>query len=222
MAWQREVGGDLLAHSLGRSVTAIPLQASGLDRRRVEDWAAEIVGGSLRALRHVFGYDRAALNILWRPPLERLKAPQLHFLMGYWNDLAAGRPMPQAREIDALAMRPALGYVNLLEVVEDGRDFRYRVFGSAIAAVAGFDMTGRPASALRARTEAIELALALYRAVTARREPLLIEHGPPSTISSVAWHNLILPLADAAGAVSRLLGGAVPVARDGRALLPRL
>jgi hypothetical protein len=203
-------------------VTATPLQASGVDWGRVEGWTAEIVSGSLRALRQTFGQDRSGPSILWRPPLARLAAPQLHFLMGYWSGLAGARPMPHAREIDALEMRPALGYVSLLEVIGDGRDFRYRVFGSAIAAIVGFDMTGRPVSALRARSEVAEFALAIYRAVLARREPLLTEHGPPSTISSVAWHNLVLPLADAGGAVVRLLAGAVPVARDGRALLPRL
>jgi hypothetical protein len=130
--------------------------------------------------------------------------------------------MPLTREIDALDMRPALGYVSLLDVIEKGRDFRYRVFGSAIAAVAGFDMTGRNASALKAGAEAVAFALALFRAVVERREPLLTEHGPPSTVNSVAWHSLILPLGDGSGAVTRLLSGAVPVARDGRALLPRL
>jgi hypothetical protein len=203
-------------------VTAIPLPPSAVDWRRVEHWTAEIAGGSLRALRKTFGQGRGGPSILWRPPLSRLAAPQLHFLMGYWNGLAGARAMPEAREIDALEMRPALGYVSLLEVIEDGRDFRYRVFGSAIAAVVGFDMTGRPASALKARAEVAEFALAIYRAVLARGEPLLAEHGPPSTISSVAWHSLVLPLADPGGAVVRLLAGAVPVARDGRALLPRL
>jgi hypothetical protein len=203
-------------------VTAIPLQPSAVDWRRVEHWTAEISSGSLRALRQTFGQGRSGPSILWRPPLSRLAAPQLHFLMGYWNGLAGARAMPEAREIDALEMRPALGYVSLLEVIEDGRDFRYRVFGSAIAAVVGFDMTGRPASALKARAEVAEFALAIYRAVLARGEPLLAEHGPPSTISSVAWHSLVLPLANPGGAVVRLLTGAVPVARDGRALLPRL
>jgi hypothetical protein len=203
-------------------VAAIPLQAPCVDWRRVEDWTAEIASGALRRLHQTFGADRSGPSIVWRPPLARLTAPQLRFLREYWGDLAGARPMPQTRDIDAVEMRPALGYISLLDVVENGRDFRYRVFGSAIAAVTGFDMTGRPASALKARTEVVEFALAIYRAVVERREPLLTEHGPPSTVSSVAWHSLVLPLADAGGAVARLLAGAVPVARDGRALLPRL
>jgi hypothetical protein len=206
----------------GPEVTVVPLQPSCVDWRRIEGWTAEIVSGPLRSLRQTFGADRVGPTILWRPPVPRLAAPQLRFLMEYWGHLAGGRPMPQARDIDAVEMRPALGHVNLLDVIEQGRDFRYRVFGSAIAAVTGFDMTGRRASALRARTEVVEFALAIYRAVVERGEPLLTEHGPPSTVSSIAWHSLILPLADASGGVARLLAGAVPVARDGRALLPRL
>jgi hypothetical protein len=199
-----------------------PLQPSRLDWRRIEGWTAEIRTGALRNLYETFGADGSGPRILWQPPIERLAAPQLRFLMDYWTGLAGDRPMPPARAIDAVEMRPALGYVNLLDVVEEGRDFRYRVFGSAIAAVTGFDMTGRCTSDLKARTEAVEFALALHRAVVERGTPLLIEHGPPSTLSSVAWHNLILPLAGTEGTVARLLAGAVPMARDGRALLPRL
>lgn len=201
---------------------ASPLEPPRLDWRRIEDWTAEIASGSPHSLQRTFGGPDTAPKIVWSPPMERLSAPQLRFLMEYWAALADDRPVPPARAVDAIAMRPALGYVHLLDVIEDARDFRYRVFGSAIAAVAGFDMTGRVASALKARPEAVEFALAIYRAVVDRRLPLLIEHGPPSTVSSVGWHSLVLPLANDRGDVARLLAGAVPMARDGRALLPRL
>lgn len=50
--------------------------------------------------------------------------------------------MPLASEIDALEMRPALGYGMLVEPVDGGADFRDRLYGSNLAAVSGFDMTG--------------------------------------------------------------------------------
>src|SRR6185312_7708747 len=150
-------------------------------------------------------------------------AAQLRFLVRYWSDLAGARAMPRAQEIDALEMRPALGYINLLDVIENGEDFRYRVFGSIIAAVAGYDMTGRTVSALKVAPYMAEFALATCRAVVLRGQPLLTEHRPPpSAVPTVAWHGLILPLAGDEGAVTRLLIGSVPFSRDGRPILLRL
>ena len=160
--------------------------------------------------------------IVWRPPTERLAAPQLRFLIKYWNDLAGTRSMPLAREIDAVEMRSALGYVILLDVIGAGHDFCYRLFGSTIAGVSGFDMTGKSVSAHKASPYITEFFLAAYSAAFQRGEPLLTEHGPPAAVNTFAWHRLVLPLADDSGAVIRFLIGSVPMSRDGRPISLRL
>lgn len=194
-----------------------------LDRRRVEAWTAEIVAGAPSGLEAAFGPKGGrGPAIVWQPPVERLAAPQLRFLLRYWTELAGSRTMPRARDIDALEMRAALGYVNLLDVIEDGEDFRYRVFGSVVAAVSGYDMGGQPVSTLKASPHIIEFTLASYRAAAQRGEPLLTEYRPPAPGQTVAWHTLVLPLADAGGATIRLLVGSVPLARDGRPISLRL
>jgi hypothetical protein len=196
----------------------------GLDGQRIASWAAGLVAGEAQGLREAFAAKGgAAPDIVWAPPVDRLSAPQLRFLLRYWTDLAGARPMPNAREIDALEMRPALGYIHLLDAIEGGEDFRYRVFGSIIAAVVGYDMTGRTVSALKTSSYMAEFALAAGRAVVQRREPLLTEHRPPaSAVPTVAWHGLILPLAGDSGTVARLLIGSVPFSRDGRPIPLRL
>lgn len=210
-----------IAHS---NAEAAPAEVSGLDRGRVADWTAALAAGEAHVLNETFAaMGGATPDFVWSPSVDRLSAAQLRFLLRYWSELAGARSMPRAKEIDALEMRPALGYINLLDVLEGGEDFRYRVFGSTIAAVAGYDMTGRTVSALKVAPSMAEFALASCRAVARRGEPLLTEHRPPaSAVPTVAWHGLILPLAGEDGAVTRLLVGSVPFSRDGRPILLRL
>jgi PAS domain-containing protein len=210
-----------IAHS---NAEVAPAEISGLDGRRVATWAAALAAGEAHALHETFmAKGGAAPDIVWAPPVDRLSAPQLRFLLRYWSELAGERDMPVAKQIDALEMRPALGYVNLLDLIEGGKDFRYRVFGSNIAAVAGYDMTGRQLSALKTVPYMAEFALATCRAVVQRRQPMLTEHRPPpSAVPTVAWNDLVLPLAGEDGSVVRLLIGSVPFSRDGRPILLRL
>jgi hypothetical protein len=210
-----------IAHS---NAELAPAEIPGLDRGRIGAWAAALAAGEAHGLRETFmAKGGAAPDVVWAPSLERLSATQLRFLLRYWSELAGARDMPRAKQIDALEMRPALGYINLLDVIESGEDFRYRVFGSVIAAVAGYDMTGRKMSALKTAPYMAEFSLAACRAVVLRGQPLLTEHRPPpSAVPTVAWHGLILPLAGEDGAVARLLIGSVPFSRDGRPILLRL
>jgi hypothetical protein len=194
-----------------------------IDWQRVERWAAEIAADDVNDARAAFA-ERGARGprLYWQPVVEALAAQQLRFLLRYWEDLRGAQQMPAYRDIDAVAMRPALGYVHLLDAVEGGRDFRYRVFGSIVAAVSDFDMTGHLASTLKASSYVGEFGLASLRAVVARREPLFTVHGPPAAVYTATWHRLILPLADDQGDVARVLVGMVPMAHDGRPVALRL
>ena len=194
-----------------------------LDWSRVERWTAAIAAGEITGVREAFAAAGArGPELRWHPPVESLLAPQNRFLLRYWSDLRGARPLPHMREIDAIEMRPALGYVNLLEPVEDGRDFRYRVFGTVVAAVSGFDLTGQLASGLKASTYIVEFGLAAYRAAQRRAEPLFTEHGPPAAVLTSTWHRLVLPFGDDRGEVGRLLVGMVPMTHDGRPVAQRL
>jgi hypothetical protein len=197
--------------------------AARLDRQRVERWTAAIAAGDETAMRRDFAPIGArGPAIVWRPSVDRLGAPQLRFLLRYWLDLRGSRRMPLASEIDALEMRPALGYIMLVEVMESGRDFRYRLYGSIITAVVGFEMTGKLLTNDPADPYIVEFALAAYRAAFARGEPLLTEHGPPTSINTHEWHRLVLPLAGADGEISRFLVGNLPIARNGQPITQRL
>lgn len=205
------------------SVDATLALPSRLDPRNISLWTAELVDNRAESVRETFRRKGARGPVVtWNPPPQALVLQQLEFLRRYWGELAGDRRIPTGSEVDALAMRPALGYVILLDVIDGGSDFRYRVFGSIIASVSGFDMSGKRVSEHRASAYIVEFALACYRAALARGEPLLTEHGPPATLNTVAWHRLVLPLAGADGNIARFLIGNVPVARDGRPIALRL
>ncbi|HTZ79822.1 MAG TPA: PAS domain-containing protein [Stellaceae bacterium] len=195
---------------------------SAIDARTVDAWTDAVAAGDVRAIRAVFAaVEATGPEVIWRPEPRHLVHRPLRFLREHWLELAADREMPLAHEIDAVNLRPALGFIILVDVVEGGRDFRYRLFGSALAAASGFDMTGRLLSDHRASPHIPAFYLAAYRAVLRRREPLFTEHGPSHVVRTKAWHRLVLPLADESGAISRLLVGNIPLSRSGTPLIGR-
>ncbi len=149
-------------------------------------------------------------RIVWSPTVAELEQAQLQFLLTYWQGLRDGAGRVPVGSIDALNMRPALGYVMLLDVLDGGADFRYRLYGSVIAQHSNFDMTGRRLSELKPEQGVGAFFQVVYRAVLARPEPIYTEHAPPPTIRVKLWYRLILPLFDDNGVVCRLLVGNVP------------
>ncbi len=183
----------------------------------IEAWTAAIASGDIGALQAEFRSRGArGPKITWNPAPDTLPHAPIRFLLEHWQGLRGTRPMPLAREIDALTLRPALGFVSLLDVVEGGDDFRYRLFGTIPSAVSGFDMTRRLLSQHRASGYMVEYFIATYRAILRRPEPLCTEHRPPTTIMTNAWHRIALPLCDDSGSITRFLSANVPVGHDGK------
>ena len=179
---------------------------------RVAALAAQLSDGDLKAVRVQFAsLGAAGPALLWQPAAEDIAPAQLRFLLTHWNRLRGAERFARADRIDPLEMRPALGYINMLDPVDEGRDFRFRLFGSAIAAAAEFDLTGELMSEGKIAPFLMEYELALHRAVFKRGEPALTSLTPPASLSQATWHKLVLPLADESGAIVRMLTGVVPV-----------
>lgn len=168
-----------------------------------------LAGGGRELARHFAAIGAPVPVVRWTPEAESLAAPQLRVLLDYWEGLPRGPAAPLAARVDALHMRGALGFVMLMQAVDGGRDFRYRVYGSGIAAHSGFDATGKRVTEI-AVAPLTEFFLAGYRAVRARPVPLFTRHVPPYRIHPVSWDRLILPLDDGTGEIARLLVGNVP------------
>ena len=189
----------------------------------VASWTNAIVSGAVGEIRLCFAGHRAhGPEIFWSPADGTLVPPQLRFLQRYWRDRAAGRPAPHFRDIDAMNMKPALGFIVLMDVVDGGEDFRCRLFGSTVAAVSGFDLTGKRVSQHEASPYIVAFFIAAYRAAYLRAEPLYTVHRPPLAVHTNAWHRLMLPLHDDEGRLVRFLSGNVPLRSSGDAVQLRL
>jgi PAS domain-containing protein len=201
----------------GTAGTKGKFPAEGFDWRELDRWTATLLADDVSPIVSVFRRHGAqGPSMEWDPSPERDAPGPIRFLLTYWTALAAGRTMPGMQEIDALALRPALGYIALLDVVDGGRDFRYRLYGTILSAVAGFDMSGRLASEHKASAHITLFYMASYRAAVTRCRPFFTEHRPGSTQITKGWHRLVLPFAGADGSVQRFLVGGVPIGHDGR------
>jgi hypothetical protein len=113
--------------------------------------------------------------------------------------------------VDPVLLRPALGYINLLEPVDGGRDFRYRLYGSCIAEVTGDDLTGRRVSDLWASAHVVDFSVACYRAAMIRGVPLLTVRYPAGAKHVAYWERFAVSYRCVRSGDSRLLVGNVPV-----------
>lgn len=149
--------------------------------------------------------------ILWNPRPEIIELPALAFLLRHWSELPrpAGALFPHWRSVDPLNLREALGRVALIDVVDDGADFVYRVYGSVIVERYGSDLTGRRVSETDGGSYAAAFLVALYRAVYTRREPVFSVHFPSPRSSTAKWSRVVLPLVGDDGGIERFLAGIV-------------
>lgn len=143
--------------------------------------------------------------MLWAPRPEDARTSQIRFLARTFAQGEAGR------HIDPVLLRPALGFINLLEPVEGGRNFRFRLYGSRIAEVTDDDLTGRLLTELRASDHVIDFAVASYRAAMIRGLSLLTVRQPAGAKHVVFWERIVVPYRCVRSGEERLLVGNVPV-----------
>jgi len=214
----RYTTGDQSASRRGTALEPIGNASLPLiEWERVDAWCRAICSGDLLSI--VNSFRAAGLrppSIQWNPELSEDFCEPLRAVLAYWKGLCVGAASPLQRQIDPTSIRQALGFVMLLDPVDEGRDFRYRLFGSSIARVSGFDMTGKMVSTHPASLYSVEFALASTRACFLRNQPLYTERYPVGTEKTIRWPRLALPLNNEAGATSRILSATVPLARDGR------
>jgi hypothetical protein len=190
---------------------------------RTDGWFDDILAGRSDRIYRAFHIKGSfAPRTLWTPRAdEALTAPVRHLIRHFDGKSGPVDGIPSGL-LDPTELKPALGYINLVEPVEGGRDFRYRIFGTYITAVTGCDMTGRLLSELPDCRNVVDYALASYRAVLARRLPLLSQRMPIDAKGKSRWERVILPFVAPDNSVSRLLVGVVPVGVTGLPMRPKL
>ncbi len=137
-------------------------------------------------------------------------APSLRGLYDLWESRRQGRPVPARRDIDVLELRPWLGWLTVIDMVDGGADFVYRIFGSSQAAQIGMDLTGRRASACPAVTPSF---LQNLREAAATARPIFGTRVIEISARGYAyrWQRLILPLTRHGETVETFMILAAPV-----------
>jgi hypothetical protein len=201
--------------SVTRPVPSIPTKP--VDWQRVELWQQDYEADHLDRIRRNFvTAGIGSLDLVRSPEPAQLQGPANRFLLKYWREQGQDA-LPTIAAIDPIRMRPALGRILIVEPVEQGSDFRYRLFGSHIAGLTGFEMTGKLVSVHPGAPELVCFALALYRSLLARPDSVMTRVSPPIA-PYACWERIVLPFVDAAGTVTRFVVGNVAFDREGREL----
>lgn len=145
-----------------------------------------------------------------QPVFEEIE-PQgrLALLLAYWQRLGGGE-MPRRTQIDLMEISAAvLPHVFLVDVLEEGRRFRWRLIGQHIVRQAGTDDTGLDLGISIA--PALDTIIGHYKQVIRERRPLSHRGGSIGRDQrTYRYERLLLPVLSADGTwIDTVLGAAV-------------
>jgi len=106
----------------------------------------------------------ASIAELGSEPLSRLEA--------YWLEKRGTRPLPARADLDPADIKDLLPQIILVRIEHDPLRVRYTVVGTASAAAAGFDYTGRYLDDLHFDSEVDTDWMAIYRELVREKQPI--------------------------------------------------
>ena len=141
-------------------------------------------------------------------------------LLAYWRGKRSDRGAVAWKDVDLMELYRIAPHLTVCDVLDDGREFRARYFGTEIAQIFQFDRTGKTLAEMYEPAAAAIVAERYRLAVSARapvRKVGRIELARQEL--PVPFEASYLPLVDGNGAVSQVVSGYDftyrPVAEDG-------
>ncbi len=132
--------------------------------------------------------------------------PVLRATLDYWRTKRGVRRMPQRRDIEPAELRQVLAHLQITEVINAGRRFRYRLVGTAIVQAFGGEFTGKYVDEL-VSGERDSFVHACYRAVCAARRPAFVRSKYITTRNvDLTANRVLLPLSENGEGVHQILG----------------
>lgn len=155
--------------------------------------------------------------------MEFLQAPEhpdAIALHRYWQDKRCGRPFPDRSDISPSDFARLLPYIVIVEVLEGGLDFRFRLYGSAMVAMTGLDRTGEYFSKLESAPGAKISSEETRRYWMNYGRTLIQAQGPiftrtplvPGAGPQAVLHSVVLPLTAGGTEIGQVMAGAFTVA----------
>lgn len=127
--------------------------------------------------------------------------PLLRRLYRLWLQKRGMRPAPSRSDFSIEELRPWLGHLMILDCL-DNEDFRYRLYGTDLVGIFGFDLTNALVSTVAGKIG--DKPIAEYRQVRASGLPSYVARGSPSSRDYLAMDKLALPLMQG-GVVTKIL-----------------
>jgi hypothetical protein len=138
---------------------------------------------------------------------DQLVGEKNRALLAIWQDAAGGRAAPRREDITLARLRGLSACIWIADVVDDGKDFRFRLIGDRIQQFYGLNFGGQYLSALPDRTFAGKLS-ALQMQCVAAAGP--VAYGPaPSSYTDKSHFEveaILLPLSDDGSRITALIG----------------
>lgn len=131
-------------------------------------------------------------------------------LFDYWNAIRAGRPAPRRSEVEPGDIRRILPYVFILER-KSRDDYRFRLAGTGLCSVYGMEFRGHNMLSMW-QEDCVETLKEALDDVATNATISVVEYTAATNDKREATFEMILlPLAHEDGAVTRVLGAAVPI-----------
>ena len=130
--------------------------------------------------------------------------PDILKILAYWEGKRGDRAMPRRGDIDPAELIELLPNIMLVDVVDDERQFVYRLVGTGEVQVRGKDPTGKSVKEgyFAASPEA---AVANYQKVCDTKAPYYEEDEFQVVDRYIGEANLFLPLSDDGRTVNKIL-----------------
>lgn len=127
-----------------------------------------------------------------------------------WLKHKGDQPMPQRKDMSAGALKDSTPFVYIIDILDDGEDYRFRFVGSAIAQSIGADITGKRLSDDPSHRGAWRKDV--YKLVYKRTAPTFAQVSLQDfDRGHIMTESVILPLADGDNKFSMLLCAATVV-----------
>lgn len=145
---------------------------------------------------------------------ETAQHPKVKWMHDHWQAKRAGREMPRRSDFDPVELAGVLGNLCLVEVTADTPPrYLYRVDGSNLANITGFDLTGKYADQLP-DADYRAYVLELYDQVVATRAPLILAKEEDWADIGMSVESITLPLSNDGTRVDHLFDAVFPRERD--------
>ncbi len=171
--------------------------------------AASLVPGRPDVTRHLFNAVGArAPDVVWSPNDAELRNPLLRQFAEICSKYHDENGNISANAIRLEDFGGLTDWIMLIDVLDQGQDFRYTFYGPEIADYYGQDMTGQRTSEFGGHISTFFGGL--YKAIMRRGETAYSEHEPPQNVFVRVWQRLIIPLVDENDSVIRFIALNVP------------